>query len=64
MKKKKVDDMTKEEFKKYVEELNKRIEQGDDEALDEKFELMSRECAESMTGTGTGLKKETKEENN
>lgn len=56
--------MTKEEFKKYVEELNKRIEQGDEEALDEKFELMSRECAESMTGTGTGLKKETKEENN
>ncbi len=28
-------------------------------SLDKKFEKMSRECANSMTGTGTGLKKST-----
>lgn len=27
--------------------------------LDLKFEKMSRECANSMTGTGTGLKRST-----
>lgn len=28
--------------------------------LDLKFEKMSRECANKMTGTGTGLRKPTK----
>ena len=28
--------------------------------LDLKFEKMSRKCANSMTGTGTGLKKTTR----
>lgn len=29
-------------------------------SLDLKFEKMSRQCANSMTGTGTGLKKSTR----
>lgn len=45
-------EITKEE---YLESLDKRIAEGDNSALDEKFSLMDRKTANSMTGTGTGL---------
>ncbi len=48
-------EITKEEWKEYLEELDKRIANGDKSALDEKFTLMDRETADSMIGTGYGL---------
>lgn len=49
--------ITKEEWKEYLADLDKRIAEGDTSALDEKFSLMDRRTADSMTGTGTGLGK-------
>lgn len=37
------------------ESIVTNIDDIDIEELDRKFEMMSRECADSMTGTGTGL---------
>lgn len=42
------------------ESIVTNIDDIDIEELDRKFEMMSRECADSMTGTGTGLNRLTK----
>lgn len=42
------------------EEIVTNVDDIDIEELDRKFEMMSRECADSMTGTGTGLNRPRK----